>query len=106
MRKVDDELISLLPVGADDPITASELCKLLDLPSVREVTKLINLIRRRGTVICSNGRGYFRPADKCDIQSFVRQMRSRMKEIKLAALSAEQALQDTTQEEGDEDERP
>lgn len=90
--KIDEQLLSLLPVGADDPITARELQQLLNLPRVRDVSLLINLLRRRGEVICSNGKGYYKPATRYEIEGFVRQMRSRMREIKLATISAEQAL--------------
>lgn len=99
-QKLDEQLLSLLPVGADDPITARELQQLLNLPRVRDVSLLINLLRRQGEVICSNGKGYYKPATRCEVESFVKQMRSRMKEIKLATISAEKALRG-----GEDDER-
>lgn len=93
-QKLDEQLLSLLPVGADDPITARELQQLLNLPRVRDVSLLINLLRRRGQVICSNGKGYYKPADKQEIRSFVRTMRSRQREIAEATRSAVKAMKE------------
>lgn len=94
MSRLDKQILSLLPTGADDPITAAELKKLCGVTRVRDITFAIHLLRKQGQVILSNGKGYFKPADKQEIRSFVRTMRSRQREIAEATRSAVKAMKE------------
>jgi hypothetical protein len=45
MSRLDKQILSLLPTGADDPITAAELKNLCGVTRVRDITFAIHLLR-------------------------------------------------------------
>ena len=87
-----NDLTNFLTQGEENATTAQELATVLGW-NRREVTAEINALRKSGTVICSSGKGYYFPADKNDVQAFVRHMHSRIADMRSATQSAERYLQ-------------
>jgi Mn-dependent DtxR family transcriptional regulator len=81
-------LLDLIPFGEENAVSTKELASLLNC-HWREITLTVHYLRRKGHVICSCQRGFFKPERRDEIEHFVRTMRSRCKHIKAAAASAE-----------------
>lgn len=86
------DFLRAIPDGEENAVTTRELAHLFDVHP-RIVTATVARLRKMGVVLCSSGAGYFVPADDEELRHFVRQMHSRLREIKLATISAEKALQ-------------
>lgn len=84
-------LAAVLPVGRDNAIFKSELCKLLNLPD-RETRLLIERLRRSGMVICSDEAGYYRPAGIEELRAYCRRCRKRRRSDYQTNKGAEQLL--------------
>lgn len=89
-------IMELLQEGRENAITAEEIAKYYHCNS-RNITRTIHNLRANGEVILSNnvGRtcGYYLPANRAEVERFARTMHSRLKNIKLATLSAEKYLE-------------
>jgi len=90
------KLIDLLSRGQENAKTANELQSLLGYKTVRHVTREINRLRNDGEVILSNNtgdnKGFYLPETEDEILRFVRNMYSRIREIRKAVTSAEDEL--------------
>ena len=74
-------LTDYLSVGEDNAITATDLARLLGVHK-RDVTIMVNALRKKGEFICSNTQnGFWLPADDRDIERFVRGMQGRIKDM-------------------------
>ena len=91
--KLDEKLLDILPRGSASAMSAPELQRALGLSDRRDVNSLVHRLRVSGVVILSNTQGYYLPENKAEIKDFVRSMRSRIRAIKQATLSAEKALE-------------
>ena len=71
-KKVTDEIIDklllFLPVGEDNGIHANELFEQLQLEDKRQLRKLIEYARNKGTVIATGDKGYYLPATATEAQ--------------------------------------
>ncbi len=86
------DFLRAIPDGEKNAVTTRELAHLFDLHP-RVITATVARLRKMGVVLCSSGAGYFVPASDDELRHFVRQMHSRMREIKLATISAEKMLE-------------
>ena len=84
-------LAAVLPVGRDNAITKTELCRLLKSPD-RETRLLIERLRRSGMVICSDEKGYYRPAGIEELRAYCRRCRKRRRSDYLTNKPAEKLL--------------
>ena len=84
-------LAAVLPVGKENAIAKSELCKLLNMPD-RETRLLIERLRRSGMVICSDESGYYRPAGIEELRAYCRRCRKRRRSEYQINKAAEQLL--------------
>lgn len=84
-------LMDFLSTGEDNAITARELSRLLKM-SLRDVTVTVNALRKSGEIICSSGEGFYLPADDTDVKNFVRNMESRIADMRRATKSAKEHL--------------
>ena len=93
-------ILELLQEGVQNAITAKELAKYYNCDT-RNITRTIHNLRAKGEVILSNniGRtyGYYLPADRAEVERFAKTMHSRLKNIKIATLSAEKYLSEVNQ---------
>lgn len=93
-------IMELLQEGEENAINAKELAKYYNCDT-RSITQEIHNLRRSGKVILSNnvGRtcGYYLPADRAEVERFAKTMHSRLKQIKIATLSAEKYLSEVKQ---------
>lgn len=87
-----NDLTNFLMRGEANAVTGNELARFMGW-NRRDVTAHINALRKGGTVICSSTRGYFFPADKGEVTAFVRNMNSRIADMRSATQSAERYLQ-------------
>ena len=92
MKSLDEKLLDILPRGSGSALSAPEIQQMLGLSARRDVNFLVHRLRVRNFVILSNSQGYYLPENDKEIRDFVRSMRSRMRAIKQATLSAEKAL--------------
>lgn len=89
--KLTENILDFIPSGEENAVSARDLAVLLHC-HCRDITLSINYLRRKGAVICSCQRGYFKPVESAEVSRFVRTMHSRLKQIKIATLSAEKYL--------------
>lgn len=86
------DFVAAIPDGETNAISTRELAHVFDIHP-RVVTSTVAYLRKHGIVIASSGAGYFFPASDDELRHFVAQMHSRMREIKLATISAEKMLE-------------
>lgn len=88
-------VLNYISEGSQNAITCKRLSELCNC-NTRQITAQISQLRQKGYVILSStqkdSKGYFLPANKGEVERFVLSMRSRIKRIKLASISAEQML--------------
>ena len=78
--------------GEENAVSCLTLEQLTGLNS-RDVKRCIEELRRGGTVICSSNSGYFYPARRYELKSFIVKERRRAKSIKRTLKSSERMLQ-------------
>lgn len=88
-------ILELLGEGEENAKTTKELAEYYGR-TARSITAEIHRLRAKGEVILSNNtdgiNGYYLPSNAEEVQRFVRSMHSRMKNIKIATLSAEKYI--------------
>lgn len=93
-------IMELLQEGVENAISARDLAKYYNCDT-RSITQEIHNLRRSGKVILSVNtginNGFFLPADRAEVERFAKTMHSRLKQIKLATLSAEKYLSEVNQ---------
>lgn len=83
-----EQLNDTIPDGSENALSGREIARKFNV-SYRAVTLFVNILRRRGAVICSCQRGYYKPLTPDEARRFVRVMRSRVRQIRAATQSAE-----------------
>lgn len=95
------QILDVLCKGEENAITAKEIAKLFNCET-RAVTQEIHRLRKSGEVILSSNNGmhngFFLPSGRDEVERFCRSMHSRMKNIKIATLSAEKYLSEERRE--------
>lgn len=77
-------IIDYIPYGKENAITREQLSKVTGLPD-RAMRKEIELARRDTCIINNqNGKGYYRPTDKAEVERYIKQEESRAKKIFMA----------------------
>ena len=97
------KLLDYIPTGAENAISAEELCKRAGLTSVRAMQQQIHRLREQGHVICSSTdrpAGYFIAANPKEAARFIRSMESRRREIGRAIQAARKYIQEAGGKEG------
>lgn len=93
-------LMEMLKEGENNAITARDLAKYYGCDP-RVITAQIHILRKSGKVILSSNNGinngYYLPANRAEVEHFARTMHSRLKNIKIATLSAEKYLSEVKQ---------
>lgn len=87
----DLKISDYLPTGKQNAVPSKELADMLGFDTVRELQKAIERERRTGAVIlstCTDGGGYFLPADESEIKEFIRTLSNRAKNTQRAIDSA------------------
>lgn len=86
-----------LPTGAENAVTAKQLCNLLNM-NHRELTKAITAERRAGQPICAvvGGfvKGYFLAANKREMELYYRSLSHRLKEIRATATACKKSIKE------------
>ena len=87
-----------LPYGRNNAIPWRDLANRLGYRSKRELQKQIEAERRAGFVILTDftGRGDFRSEDPEDLKRFIRTMKSKARNTRIAIISAERELNKAT----------
>ncbi len=88
-----EKILASLRAGEDNAVSLSEECKISGLDD-RSTRRLIEDMRQHGQVICSSPKGYFRPANKFELQRYILCERSRANSILQTLHAAENALAD------------
>lgn len=88
-----------LPIGKENAIPSKTLAEILGFDTVRELQKAIERERQAGAVIlstCTEGGGYFLPANETEIREFIRTLSNRAKNTRRSMESALDALDGMT----------
>ena len=85
------KIIDYLPIGKQNAIPNKRLADMLGFGTVRELQHAVERERKEGAVIlstCTEGGGYFLPADETEIRAFIRTLSSRARNTQRALDSA------------------
>lgn len=88
----DEVIRRTLGSGEENAVPCKVLEELTGLNG-RDVKHCIEELRRGGTVICSSNSGYFYPARRYELKSFIVKERRRAESIKRTLQSSERMLQ-------------
>ena len=89
------KITDYLPTGKENAIPSKTLAEILGFDTVRELQKAIERERQAGAVIlstCTEGGGYFLPANETEIREFIRTLSNRAKNTRRSMESALDAL--------------
>ena len=89
------KITDYLPTGKENAIPSKTLAEILGFDTVRELQKAIERERQAGAVIlstCTEGGGYFLPANETEIREFIRTLSNRAKNTRRSMDSALDAL--------------
>ena len=92
------DITEYIPYGANNAITRDELLKVADYfvegITDRSMRRLLEASKQNGNIIINmqDGRGYFRPENKEEIERYIRQEEARAKKIQFNLKSARKAL--------------
>lgn len=92
------EIANLIPYGAENAIDRYDLLRnvreILGDISDREMRRMLEVSRQNGNIIINfqNGKGYFRPDKKEEVERYIRQEEARAKTIHFNLKSAKKAL--------------
>ena len=84
VRQVDC-VADVLPIGAENAISARILAGMLGLKDIRAVSRLVERERRSGVPICAlagTPGGYFLPSSPGELERYVKALNRRVREIK------------------------
>lgn len=86
-------LVELIPMGKENAITRNRLCELTGL-SDRKVRMAIHDARTDGVmIISSTGQsGYFMPETRADVEKFIKQQKSYIRNLQKSVSRAEKEL--------------
>ena len=93
------KITDYLPTGTENAIPSKTLAEILGFDTVRELQKAIERERQAGAVIlstCTEGGGYFLPANETEIREFIRTLSNRAKNTRRSMESALDALDGMT----------
>lgn len=93
------KITDYLPTGKENAIPSKALADMLGFDTVRELQKAIERERQAGAVIlstCTDGGGYFLPANESEIRAFIRTLSNRAKNTHRSMESAQDALDEMT----------
>lgn len=79
-KRVSSGVLALIGTGAKNAIHQSEIIKLTGLSS-REVTIIMENLRRSGEVIISSCQGYYKPETVEELTDYINRERNRAKNI-------------------------
>lgn len=90
------ELVEIIPIGRVNAIRSEELARLIGVASVRQLQDIIASARLQGYLICSGcGAGYWRPANRDELRSFVQTTEARALNTLKACRGAKERLAQT-----------
>lgn len=87
-----ERIIAAVPTGEDNGIALRDLSFISGMNSERATRRMIENIRRSGTVICSSEHGYYYPADIDELRQYINTERRRAESISITLESAENLL--------------
>lgn len=92
------DITEYIPYGADNAITRDDLLGVasyfIEGITDREMRRLLEVSKQNGNIIINfqNGKGYFRPVTREEIEKYIRQEEARAKKIQFNLKSARKAL--------------
>lgn len=90
------DLISFIPVGKPNAIRSEDLARLVGAKGIRQLQDMIASARLQGCLICSGcGAGYWRPANREELRSFVRTVEARALNTLKVCRGAKERLEQT-----------
>lgn len=77
---IHERIVEALGTGEDNALSLEEMCTVSGLPE-RDTRLVIEALRRNGAIICSSNKGYFYPADICELRSYIHREQARSNSI-------------------------
>ena len=77
-NNVTAQLLAVLGIGEENAITSRQIQKAFGI-SQRDLRKIVERCRRNGVYILSSDNGYFFPANKEELQRFIKRENRRIK---------------------------
>ena len=88
---ISEKLLQAIGKGEENALHLADLVQLTQL-SERDTRRVIESLRRSGAVVCSSGRGYFKPDTPDELRRYVRQEQARSRSIYRRTASARKLL--------------
>lgn len=86
----------VLPIGAENAISARNIAAVLGLKDIRAVSRLVELERRAGVPICAvsggEGRGYFLPSSPDELEEYLERLDRRISHVRRTWIACENTL--------------
>lgn len=88
-------LYELLPSSRSEAKTSREIAAAAGITNMRIFRRYIEQLRKDGLIVCSCGRGLYKPESRSDILQWLAATRARAKTLSEICESAERALEQT-----------
>ena len=92
MRNEEKRLLELLPFGKAEALKSDKIADMANIRDPRTFRHSIELLRREGAIICSCGRGLYRPDNREEVREWLKATKARIKSIQDICTSAERLL--------------
>lgn len=95
MNRGTNLVSAVLGAGAKQSQPARKLAELLEV-DIRTIQQIVRDERLAGTLICSNGSGYFMPTDTSDVKYTISRLYKQARESRKVAEAMQKALNESS----------
>ncbi len=92
MRNEEKRLLELLPFGKAEALPSDKIAYMANIRDPRTFRHSIEILRREGAIICSSGRGLYRPDNREEVREWLRATKKRIRSMQDICTSAERSL--------------
>lgn len=92
MSDEEKRLLELLPFGKTEALKSDKIAEMANIRDPRAFRHSIELLRREGAIICSCGRGLYRPDNREEVREWLKATKARIKSMQDICTSAERLL--------------
>ncbi len=87
------DFIKLIPTGEENAIKLSDIMALTGLDR-RDAYKIVEGLRKQGTVICATNNGYFLPSNVMELECYIKRAGARIKAESVVLSPAKKLLKE------------
>lgn len=92
MSNEEKRLLELLPFGKTEALKSDKIAEMANIRDPRAFRHSIELLRREGAIICSCGRGLYRPDNREEVREWLKATKARIKSMQDICTNAERLL--------------